>query len=782
MGVTQGVENLDEFFARPVKIASSTWAVTQGLEVPNLQVWKLWMQNPRVANRLSNYKNFRGKLHVKFIINGNSFYWGRAFASYTPFNKNPFGAGQAASWLDYPSATMRPHIWIDPTTSQGGEMVLPFFWPDDHFNLTTNDPAQLGNIWMHSPVLLQHAQSVSQPLVISVYAWATDVTLATPTQVNITGLTPQSGDEYGSGPISRPANMVAAIAGSMSKAPIIGPYAMATQMAASAVGRVAQLFGYSRPREISEICTTRFWQTGNLASTDQPDTAMTLGFTSKQEVTLDPRTVGLGGQDEMDFKHLMAKPTLFASFNWEYASVINKALFSVRVNPMVYRRASYLSSRNGYALTPTALCGLPFRYWRGSMTYRFSVVGSGYHKGRLLFVWEPVTPPGDPLLNPPETNVTYSKIVDIAKERDFSITIGYAAHYAGLQVPLFIQNDQPDMFSVGYPMSFNSAADNGILTCYVLNTLVSSGSDTNPISILVHTSSDDMEFWSPKQDNLKDLTYNVQGVPPRSVEDLLDAQAGTVGDIEPGPEAAAEETRDLGTVGGDPLPATFGIFTAGETVRSFRTLLKRYTLRRSIVINDTVPTGNIASIYWTGLSYPYFTDSPYTGLDGGIFNGPFTIHALIAGCFSGWRGSYRIKLLPAVVGNGDQWSSTSLTVCRGSDNTLLDPQVELWSRDTAGMNAFDAEHDYSWGGAQMSNPSQGNVCDFEIPYYSGTRFVDNKVSTFTSDLSYDATLLLDNPGTGSREVFSVIREYGAVGEDYNLFFFLGVPPIWSITP
>jgi len=782
MNTTQSIESLEDFFARPVKIAASTWTVGGGLDVPGLRVWSLWMRNKRVANRLSNFKNFRGKLHVKFILNGNSFYWGRAFASYTPWTLNPF-TSQATSWLDYPGATMRPHIWIDACTSQAGEMVLPFFYPDDHFDLISGNPDTLGNLWIYSPVGLQHAQSNTQSLTLTMYAWVTDVSLSTPTQSNIGGLLPQSGDEFGSGPISRPANIVAAIAGKMSKAPVIGPYAMATQMAASAMGSIAQMFGYSRPRIIEGTKNRRVWQTGDLASTDQEDTATTLAFTSKQEVTLDPRTVGLGSQDEMDFDYLMKKPTLFANFTWSFSSVINQALFSVRVNPYVYRRDTYLGSAAGYALTTTALCALPFRYWRGSMTYRFSVVASGYHKGRLLFVWEPTTPDLNPTSVPPESNVTYSKVVDIAKERDFSITVGWGSSQTALDIPNPIASGELGMHLNGAPISAVSGVDNGVLTCYVLNTLVSSGDNTSPITVMVHASSDDMEVWGPNQDQLKNLTMQPQAAPaPPPAPAGLKPQSGTMGDVQDGPQNAAEETNDLGTVGAPHMPATTSIFTSGESVKSWRTILKRYTLRRSIMINQTIPNNFFASLYFSGNAYAYMPDIPYPDVSGGIFLGPFTPYSLIYNCFAGWRGAYRFKLLPATVGNGQQWASTSLKVSRGNNNTLSDVIMQLYGRDPGGVHAFDFDHDYSWNGSQMSNPVQGNVCDFELPWYANQRFAATHAAIISREMGYEATALVDNPSeAGERDIFAIINEYGAIGEDYNLFFFTGVPPLWYKT-
>jgi hypothetical protein len=773
---SQGVEDLAEFFARPVKIGASTWAVGQGLDVPAFKPWRTWMQNKRVANRLNNFKNFRAKLHVKFIINGNSFYWGRAFVSYTPYTDNPFEGTNANSWLDIPRATQKPHIWIDPTSSQGGEMVLPFFWPNDHFDLVSDAPENLGNLWIYSPVGLRHAQGQTQSLTVTIYAWATDVSLSTPTQVNIGGLLPQAGDEYGEGPISKPANVMAAVARKLGSAPMIGPYAMATSIAAGAVGNIARMFGFSRPRDISLMATRRVWQTGDLASTDREDTCMTLGYTAKQEVTIDPRTVGLGSTDEMDMKYLMSKPTLFASFDWALGALVDVPIFSVKVTPMTYRRDSYTGSLPGYALMPTAMCALPFHYWRGSMTYRFQIVASGYHKGRLLFVWEPNTAFQGVI---PESNVTYSKVVDIAQERDFAITIGWGSNKPALEIATAVQLGLPDMFSIGVPATTTPGFDNGTLTCYVLNPLVTSGSDTSSITILCHTSSDDMELWAPDGDRLKRLTYNPQGAPPPP---LLEGQAGHVGDVEGVVENAAEETAHLAPVGGDRIPKTFNTFTSGETVKSLRTLLKRYFLRRSIVATTDVQTGTYNSIKWTGTAYPYMPDVPFPGSSTGVFRGPFTIHSLVAYCYAGWRGSFRIKLLPALIGNGNQWPRASITVSRGTFVRMEDPTYLPHSRNQFGANNCDEIFDYSFNGCQVSNEASGNVLDFEIPWYSNERFGPILPDPVARNMSYEASLYVDNPTDAVRSVFGIYKEYGAIGEDYNLFFFTGVPPIWFIEP
>jgi hypothetical protein len=111
--------------------------------------------------------------------------------------------------------------------------------------------------------------------------------------------TMNSGDEYGKGIISAPASAIAKAAGMLEAIPMIAPYARATEMVATKVGQIAALFGYSRPAVISDIVLQKPSPTGNLANVDAADAVNRLTLDSKQELTIDSRTVGLDGSDQM---------------------------------------------------------------------------------------------------------------------------------------------------------------------------------------------------------------------------------------------------------------------------------------------------------------------------------------------------------------------------------------------------------------------------------------------------------------------------------------------------
>jgi hypothetical protein len=118
---------LDEYFSRPLRIASIDWGVG-GTLFQSLNPWQLYFENARVINRIANYKLLRAKLHLKFTINGNAFHYGRIIASYNPLPADDsMTVNRTFVDADIVAASQRPHVYLDPTNSQGGEMKLPFF-------------------------------------------------------------------------------------------------------------------------------------------------------------------------------------------------------------------------------------------------------------------------------------------------------------------------------------------------------------------------------------------------------------------------------------------------------------------------------------------------------------------------------------------------------------------------------------------------------------------------------------------------------------------------------
>ena len=71
--------SMANFFSRPVRIASYSWAVGGELW-ETLDPWTEYFENKRVINRITNFALLRCKLCVKIVLNGNGFYFGRTIS------------------------------------------------------------------------------------------------------------------------------------------------------------------------------------------------------------------------------------------------------------------------------------------------------------------------------------------------------------------------------------------------------------------------------------------------------------------------------------------------------------------------------------------------------------------------------------------------------------------------------------------------------------------------------------------------------------------------------
>lgn len=764
LSTVQGDDSLDAFFKRPLSIYQTAWTPLNVTPLTaTINPWLLFFTNPRVANRICNYNLLTAKLKIKVLVNGNSFYYGRLMVDYVPIPSLDTASDFTLTTLgNAVAASNRQHLYLDPTTSMGGEMELPFLWPNDNANITNGDLASLGSIYIRELVQLKHANAATTPVEIVIMAWAEDVVLAIPTTLDAYGLTAQA-NEYEMRPASAAASAAANLAGKLSSVPIIGPYAKATQMVASTLGAVARMFGYSRPVILEDPTMVRPNYIGNLASTDMADPVLKLTVDSKQELSIDPRIFGADTGDEMVISRIAAVESYYYQFPWTVARVPDACLFSVRPHPRVNVQSAGVTY-----MTACCFASAPFLYWRGCMRYRFMVVGSGFHRGRLKVMWDPN------YIASPETNVAFTRIVDISADREFTIDVPWGQPRAYLPcVPMSTSpsatTDTAAMTTVGL--------GNGVLAVYVLNTLTTPNSATNnDISILVSVSmADDAEFAVPEETAYANYStlYNFT---PQSDETEVDAEGAPVA------EGVTESMLNC-----TPAPDRSLIYF-GERIQSFRQLLRRYNLHSTYLCgSSTAPT--TGDVTW-GLVLPdfpqyrgYAPGAMHTTVSSGHYNFVLpTLLNFLTPAYLGVRGSIRSKYIMKCSGVNDV---LSMQVSRGTTSALtysnqsVATPVAGQSKFAAGLPQYYAP--LATGGA-ITVPQKQPVLEVEFPYYKGQRFDLARCVTGTaanSPLGLSPTYHVLTAGLTGTSTKSVDRLV-AVGEDFTLFYFMGAPPMRAL--
>lgn len=794
-----GDSSLEQFFSRPIRISTIEWPVSAlgGLLFEKINPWQLYFEDPRVINRIANYKLMRAKLHIKILINGNMFHYGRAIASYNPLPlDDTMTVDREFVDADLVGASQRPHLYLDPTNSQGGEMCFPFFTPSNLLDIPAMGWRNMGELAIHSMQGLKHANGATDKVTINVFAWAEDVKFAIPTQETPGAILPQAEmggmDEYSKKPVSRIAGAIANMASYLTTAPGIGPYAMATKIGASAIGQIATLFGYSSPVNL-DFSHFRSIPTTNYSVTNSLSDAMKLSVDAKQELTVDPRTVGLSGDDELTISHIAKHESWFANFPWAVDTPVETLLFNVVVDPGIHQNFN-----NEIHLTAPAFAAAPFKYWRGSLRYRFQVVCSGYHKGRLKVVYDP----SGNATGEAEYNTAYTTIVDISDTADFSIDVGW-----GQPTP-YRQHFAPNatnavMFDIS-PLSYNAstaAVGNGTLAVYVVNELtVPNSTSNNDIEVNVFVSAcDDFEVACPNLGIIERLRFTPAVAPPDGINRSgisPQSEEGGMNEETMKQDSQPVDTSPINTVGlkvpiaSDPTNTVY----FGESIKSMRQLLKRYSRHKPLPSHITDDDADMFTQIYVGTAFPnqvgFNTEPTYPRVNYGINGSSYTYGwttflNYLTSAYGGWRGGIRHM---ADFGEfvSAKPSGFTMSVTREPDATTH--QNFLLGRDNDSDTALGlatyinaTNNEMPWNGTAWQSVNNNPHLHFELPYQLPWRFSPAKrLSKIRTPDTYDSGYRLSLRGEGGPDMsksFGFMHVAGA--EDFTCFFFLGAPILYD---
>jgi len=757
---------LSNFFSRPIRIQNYSWAPGANF-FETFNPWDDYFRNTRVQNRIANYNLLSCRLHVKFLINGNSFYYGKIMPSYLPLHGlDDLTLTRALIPQDMISASQRPHGFLDPTESQGLTMQLPFVYPTNAVSIPQAGWAALGLIHMFGLTPLKHANGSTDPLTISVFAWAEDVNMSILTSVNPAGLLPQSGgDEYGTGPISVPANAVSKLSGALESAPGIGPYATATRMAASAIAAVAKAFGYSNPVNVEPSKPFVPQLIGNMSNINMTDSSVKLTLDVKQELSISTCSMGLGGEDEMSIKSIAQRESYLTSFPWTTARLTDDFLFQLDVTPVIWDT----DSATGNELHFPACCfaALPFQYWRGTMRYRFQIVASAFHKGRLKITYDPV------VLDSNEFNTNYVYIADVATDKDFTLDVAWGQEVSMIG-SLNPNTDVPPFISL-IPITTGQGKSNGVLTVHVLTELTTPNATVdNDIAINVFVSAgSDFEVYDPMDDKIEPLTWFLpqSGFVPQSAE------------ADPPPEDNAPTiSSSKSMLSSVDAPKGTDLVYFGDPITSFRQCMKRYNVHSAVAPSAT-------GDYWLRYklnNFPYYRGNvpgAVTPVSVGNYNfSKMTLLNYVTPAYTCWRGGLRWKhVLTGSQKNSTNTQFFSATRLHGTGGfDILESVVEdMTSSQGKRMEIATRRIGSTHSGTHWSTLEQNPVLEVELPFHRNRRFAQGKQADYTSPSTLDEFHITRTIWSANTNSSPYILSSVAAGEDFTLGFFTGCPVAWN---
>lgn len=771
---------LENFVMRPVLISTLTWA--QGSFTPvTLRPWALLMSNSAIKRKLDNYYLFRGNIKLKFVINASPFYYGCMLVSYTPladyYNPAPINGDPAGIGRDNIPRSQRPHIYLYPQNNQGGEMILPFFWHREWLDISELDDVNaMGTIDIRTLADLRNANGlVGQSINIQVYAMLQNVELSGP---SVKLILQSQEDEYGDGIVSAPASAIARAAGRLSDIPVIGRYATATSIGASAVSRIAKLFGFTNPPNISNVNFLTPHPFPHNATTEISVGMERLCTDTKNELTIDSSIAGADLGDELNITSIVTRESYLTTFTWTAANIPNDLLFSIGLTPRMVLSAAFSANMDYIYGTPMWMVSRMFAYWRGDIDIRFKIIASQYHRGRLRFSWDPN---GDISSVADSTTEVYTKVVDIQTCSDITIRIPYMQDTAYCQTGTSLAA----CWANG-TRSYIPFFENGCLTVRVLNDQSSPVASAD-IQVLVFVRGcENLEFAYPNDVNT-DNRLNPFIV--QSKEFAYDEEDSVETNISLRPSNA---------------PKHINLVYFGEHVGSLRTILHRFSISTAYPINDVVTTNDLQIAQSKIARRPL-----YPGYDPNGVNRASSLptpantrrynfvkyHPInwVSQCFVADRGSMNVRVnfvTPSPL--------STLTVCRTNPLNTVDSALTIngyvaSNTSTTGNQSLVrtavSSRSTEQAGAALTNMNTTSGITANIPMYSIYKFFSttpaNRTLGITQDLSNLDSINLQAwflPRSASVQSGSLAGSrfevsYGA-GIDYNPVFFLNVPTLY----
>jgi hypothetical protein len=606
--------------------------------------------------------------------------------------------------------------------------------------------------------------TATNPVDIQVYAWAENVKLAG----NTVNLALQARDEYGSGPVSRPASVIAGIARRLTDVPVLGRFAKATHIGATALGSIASLFGFTNVPVIDNVQPFKNQPFHGFASSQIGVPIEKLTLDPKNELTIDPTVAGLPAVDELAISYISAKPALLRVVRWDQSDAVDYSLFRANITPTLCRTIGSAPSQE-YVDCPMGYIARQFSNWRGDIMIRIVIIKSEYHQGRVRVTYDPT---GDIFSDSNSETITNTKIIDIQNTDYVEFRIPWMQAQSWLRVIPTIVRDNGSRGDTN--STYSTDYHNGRFEVRVLNRLTGPNTTSNVNFAFYAYAADNFELANPSDFNTRTSVFRVQ-----SEDEVLPL---TMGKSTPRPDHL--------------LDVNFG-----EDIRSMRPLMRRTTFHMTEGVGAAYTMGAFATRAWTiefrkniyPLCYGFDPLSDYnlnrvttTGtLPGNNCNE--TPYTWMSVCYVGQRGSMNYAfdqvgqdVLPSLMAQryNEPFPSGVGGVVNTSLETSGNPRItnqrSLYQTGTTGMC--------------LQNERTQTGLQFSVPCMTKYRFMSTNPANRAIGADIDdsennnfvvrGSKTIYTPVSNTQTVSVICNEYHGIGVDYTPLWFLSTPRRW----
>jgi len=723
-----------DFLGKKYELGTTTWATTDPINTNLFTIdIDFYLQSRAVfADKISGFLNFRANAVITVELNASPFQSGIFRLEWKPYATND------PDWRDIDLMHTRsliqrsqlPGVFHNIRTNTCS-LSVPLIGPQNSKTLdgsVTSWSFGLVDITTYTALLSGAADTLTMRMFISFE----DVEIDTPykNQMGVmSGKKPENEERKEKGIVTRTSGTITKVLSTLDQIPGIQSVTGPALWLSKLINGTADAFGWSKPnvdQTMNRVTSNIMYYGPNF---NGADASVKLSLDATSAVSAVSRATINPGDDEMSISFIKSQWSYFTEFAYTYDAAAGANLLTLEHRPSAYTGTVSIPMTAGgsttvYLMTPVCYLANLFDNWCGDLEFKIMFNKTGFHTGAISFTYVPTrTALGITYLN----NVyNLREILDIQTCDEFCFRMPYCL---------------PDPY-------LPYLTPSGYLKIEVVTPLKAVGNVADHITgVVLVRGAPNMDFQVPRN-KLPFALYYDQG-----------------GDIT---NEGCVEGSEIGL-----QPVNYNVaksaLCVGENITSTKQLLSK--LRFAKFKSGTLAGVTFKTIFipplWHGVTYYKKTAGTYAQAATMGESDFISTHAM---CYQFVRGSMRYA------------ASTATTSLKGFITDKIPSNITQTNWFSANDEVLNSTLDplQLINGAFVSNPYE-ETCIVTDPYYNKypvTVIRPSYTNTQSWSTKFGPNHSIGFSSTALLQFFdgSFILQRAA-GEDYQLSFWLGVPPL-----
>lgn len=513
---TEGtIQDLTHYFSRPVSISRGTLPATLSRIFSHNIGANLGIESfPNGVNRMTGVYGFRATMVFTLQVATTPFHQGVLglgfqYGSYQGDSDGAFDRGAFPEMI-----TNLPHVRLDLAETTMVQLRVPYLNETEYTVFSSVSSSPRYGVLSLTPVLPVSAVPSSAAPTYQIFMHWEDIEIFGARPANTTVLTFQSGKKLSkvaeefedeAYPFSSATHALSRSVKWLSKGvPLIESVAGPTVWFLEKASGAIRSFGYSRPQNADPIPKMCVVDNAGEFNVDKALPLSVVGAYSTNSLRHGSEFSGTN-VDEMSMTYILSKPTQICRFTLPTTAASGTLLYATEISPsfMWFRTTGTLpvvnrppriiapTDTNGFLPSSLFYFGQMFKFWKGSVKFRFTFSKTKMHGGRVMVSYAPYT------RNESESLLGSNPTGFVA-----SFGSGIGADPFGISTVFNLRDGNVFEFEVPYmsdrPFT-NFTGSTGSIAMYVVDALQAPNMVASSIDVLVEVMAmDDFEFANPR--------------------------------------------------------------------------------------------------------------------------------------------------------------------------------------------------------------------------------------------------------------------------------------------